>query len=44
MGHDHLHARQLSAEGGELHCSMRGETVEIMGAAQTSDRGRLAVN
>ena len=44
MGHDHLHARQLSAEGGELHCSIQGETVEIVGAAQTSQRGHLAVN
>ena len=44
MGQDHLHARQLSAEGGELHCSIQGETVEIVGAAQTSQRGHLAVN
>ena len=44
MGQDHLHARQLSAEGGELHCSILGETVEVVGAAQTSDRGHLAVN
>ncbi|MEC8635757.1 MAG: PhzF family phenazine biosynthesis protein, partial [Bacteroidota bacterium] len=44
IGQDHLHARQLSAEGGELHCSIRGETVEIVGAAQTSQRGHLAVN
>ena len=44
MGQDHLHARQLSAEGGELHCSIRGETVEILGAAQTSERSHLAVN
>ena len=44
IGQDHLHARQLSAEGGELHCSIRGETVEILGAAQTSEWGHLAVN
>ena len=44
MGQDYLHARQLPAEGGELHCSIRGETVEIVGAAQTSERGQLAVN
>lgn len=44
MGRNHLHARQLSAEGGELHCTVLGETVEIVGAAQTSERGHLAVN
>lgn len=44
IGQDHLHARQLSAQGGELHCTVLGETVEIVGAAQTSERSRIAVN
>lgn len=44
MGQQHLHARQLSARGGELHCTVREETVEIMGAAQTADRIQITVN
>lgn len=44
MGQTHFHARQLSEQGGELHCSLKGETVEIVGAARTSHQGCIAVN
>jgi PhzF family phenazine biosynthesis protein len=44
MGQIYLHARQLSAQGGELHCSVQAETVEIVGAAQTSNRSHVTVN
>ncbi len=44
MGQTDLHARQLSAQGGELQCFVHSETVEIVGAAQTSNEGHIAVN
>ena len=33
LGRTRLHARQVSARGGELHCEHRGERVRIGGQA-----------
>jgi predicted PhzF superfamily epimerase YddE/YHI9 len=43
LGRDKLHARQLSARGGELFCEQRGERVGIAGRAVTYSSGFLHV-
>jgi len=39
----HLHARQISARGGELHCEMNGDRVLISGEAVLYLEGRIRV-
>jgi PhzF family phenazine biosynthesis protein len=43
LGKPRLHARQVSARGGELWCELRGERVGIAGRAVTYLRGTLDV-
>jgi PhzF family phenazine biosynthesis protein len=43
LGKSQLHARQVSARGGELWCELRGDRVGIAGRAVTYLRGHLAV-
>ncbi len=43
LGKKTLHARQLSARGGELFCEDRGQRVAIAGQAVTYSHGRLSV-
>jgi PhzF family phenazine biosynthesis protein len=43
LGKPFLHARQVSARGGELWCSMAGARVKIAGRAVTYLRGELTV-
>jgi predicted PhzF superfamily epimerase YddE/YHI9 len=43
LGKTQLHARQVSARGGELWCTMAGDRVKIAGRAVTYLRGRLTV-
>jgi PhzF family phenazine biosynthesis protein len=43
LGKSSLHARQVSARGGELWCSMAGGRVKIAGQAATYMRGQLSV-
>ena len=43
LGRTRLHARQVSARGGELWCEQRGARVGIAGRAVTYLRGQLAV-
>lgn len=43
LGRTHLHARQVSARGGELWCELRGDRVGIAGRAVTYLRGKLNV-
>jgi len=41
LGRDRLHARQLSARGGELFCSLHGDRVHIGGQAALYLRGSI---
>jgi PhzF family phenazine biosynthesis protein len=43
LGRTRLHARQVSARGGELWCEQRGDRVGIAGRAATYLRGTLTV-
>jgi len=43
LGKSRLHARQVSARGGELWCEQRGDRVGIAGRAVTYLRGTLSV-
>jgi predicted PhzF superfamily epimerase YddE/YHI9 len=43
LGKTRLHARQVSARGGELWCELRGDRVGIAGHAVTYLRGELSV-
>jgi PhzF family phenazine biosynthesis protein len=43
FGRTRLHARQVSARGGELWCELRGARVTIAGCAVTYLRGQLAL-
>jgi PhzF family phenazine biosynthesis protein len=43
LGKTDLHARQISARGGELFCKLAGDRVEIAGRAALFLRGRIAV-
>jgi predicted PhzF superfamily epimerase YddE/YHI9 len=43
LGKSNLHARQVSARGGELWCTMAGERVKISGRAVTYLHGQLNV-
>jgi predicted PhzF superfamily epimerase YddE/YHI9 len=43
LGKTHLHARQVSARGGELWCALAGSRVKIAGRAVTYLRGQLTV-
>jgi PhzF family phenazine biosynthesis protein len=43
LGKSNLHARQVSARGGELWCTMSGERVKISGRAVTYLHGQLNV-
>ena len=43
LGKSPLHARQVSARGGELWCAMAGDRVKIAGRAVTYLRGELTV-
>jgi PhzF family phenazine biosynthesis protein len=43
LGKPSLHARQVSARGGELWCTMAGDRVKIAGHAVTYLRGTLTV-
>jgi PhzF family phenazine biosynthesis protein len=43
LGRTQLHARQVSARGGELWCELRGDRVGIAGRAVTYLRGTLGV-
>jgi predicted PhzF superfamily epimerase YddE/YHI9 len=43
LGRSRLHARQVSARGGELWCEQRGDRVGIAGRAVTYLRGELTV-
>lgn len=43
LGRSELHARQISARGGELHCEDRGERVLIAGQAVSYLVGRITV-
>jgi len=43
LGRDSLHARQVSARGGELWCTLRGERVGIAGRAVAYLRGMIQV-
>jgi predicted PhzF superfamily epimerase YddE/YHI9 len=42
LGKTDLHARQISARGGELFCKLSGDRVEIAGRAALFLRGRIA--
>ena len=41
LGKTHLHARQLSARGGELHCQLKGDRVTLSGTARCYLQGDL---
>ena len=41
LGHHQLHARQISARGGELFCELKGDRTLIGGYAQIFLRGEL---
>jgi predicted PhzF superfamily epimerase YddE/YHI9 len=43
LGKTQLHARQVSARGGELWCALAGNRVKIAGRAVTYLRGELTV-
>lgn len=43
LGHNTLHARQLSARGGELWCTLRGDRVGLSGHAVTYVRGEITM-
>jgi predicted PhzF superfamily epimerase YddE/YHI9 len=43
LGKTTLHARQISARGGELFCELRGDRVEIAGHAVKYLEGTIAV-
>jgi PhzF family phenazine biosynthesis protein len=43
LGKPRLHARQVSARGGELWCELRGDRVGIAGRAVTYLRGTIAI-
>ena len=43
LGRPRLHARQVSARGGELWCELRGDRVGIAGRAVTYLRGEIEV-
>jgi predicted PhzF superfamily epimerase YddE/YHI9 len=43
LGKSHLSARQISARGGELSCSLAGDRVKIGGRAVTYLRGEIEV-
>ena len=44
LGKRALHARQLSARGGELQCEMRGDRVGIAGTVVEYLRGEITVS
>lgn len=41
LGREELHARQISARGGTVHCHARGDRVELRGRAVTYLRGEI---
>ena len=41
LGQSHVHARQLSARGGELFCELRGDRVSIAGQAVLYMQGEI---
>ena len=41
LGKNTLHARQLSARGGELHCQLKGDRVMLSGTARCYLQGDL---
>lgn len=43
LGKTHLHARQISSRGGELHCELRGDRVTVAGGAVLYLEGRLSI-
>jgi PhzF family phenazine biosynthesis protein len=43
LGRNKLHARQISARGGELWCALAGNRVQIAGRAVVYLRGRISV-
>ena len=43
LGKTRLHARQLSARGGELFCTLHGDRVEIAGAARDYLQGQIVL-
>jgi len=43
LGKPRLHARQLSARGGELFCTLSGDRVEIAGAARDYLQGQISL-
>ncbi|MFN6138469.1 MAG: PhzF family phenazine biosynthesis protein [Planctomycetota bacterium] len=43
LGKTHLHAKQISARGGELLCEDRGQRVGIAGRAVTYSMGYLLI-
>lgn len=43
LGTDDLHARQVSARGGELFCRLRGDRVRISGSAVLYLEGKILV-
>lgn len=43
LGRDSLSAQQLSARGGDLHCTLAGERVLIAGPAQLYLRGEITI-
>ena len=43
LGKDKLHARQVSARGGELFCENAGERVKIAGRAALYMEGRISI-
>ncbi len=43
LGRDELHARQISARGGELFCSLRGDRVLIAGHALDYLKGEITI-
>ncbi len=43
LGKARLHARQLSARGGELFCALHGDRVEIAGAAHDYLQGQISL-
>jgi PhzF family phenazine biosynthesis protein len=43
LGRDELHARQVSARGGELFCSLHGDRVQLAGHAVDYLRGEIEI-
>lgn len=43
LGKDQLHAKQISARGGELWCGLRGDRVAIAGDAVTYLKGQISI-